>query len=277
MARTEFPNIDFRFRRGNAAGLKHTAIKEKTFNITKDTEELFIDIDGKRIKISDFVPLTEDIIRAIEVPLPNKLYIAIDTHRLLYFDAEKLEWMVVGSNDVDHAKDADNAIHDQKGNVIDEHYISSNESYRITDELQAQINGVLNSVAEVSRFKQEVVDNITDLPLYGEGGTIYFVRESDEVIDETGTMKTVSIHGEYIWMEKITVIPPEEEGGIATQKKTGYYEKIGITTMDLGNYYKKPETDDLLQLIGLKKLWKLIQMGRLMMHPHKLEKNWRLH
>ena len=96
MPNTTFPNIDFGFRRGTKVGLDASAILNGTFNVCKDTRQLFVDIDDERVEISDFVSnLTEDEIFALENPL-NKLYLASDTFIPYYYDSINKEWKNVG-------------------------------------------------------------------------------------------------------------------------------------------------------------------------------------
>lgn len=98
----QYLNVDFGFRRGSKENLVNTAIKNGTLNFTKDTKELFVDIDDKRIQISSIIfnGGTEDQIRAIENP-SNKLYLASDTFKLLYFDPNSLEWRTVTGDGID--------------------------------------------------------------------------------------------------------------------------------------------------------------------------------
>ena len=84
---TTFPNIDFGFRRGNREALDNTSIKNGTMNFCKDTREMFVDVDGIRIQISDIVfdGSTEAEIKALLSP-ERKVYISSDTMKFLVFN-----------------------------------------------------------------------------------------------------------------------------------------------------------------------------------------------
>lgn len=238
MTNTTFPVLDYRFRRGNLSALKKTAILNGSLNFTQDTREFFVDIEDKRIKISDLVLSTEPQIVSMTEP-ENKLYLAVDTFKLMYFDRKSLSWKVVGSNDVTHSSDADFALCDGEGNIISKHYISINESNLKDVELQHQIDEILHIIGDIERFDIELIENISELPLIGTKGIIYFVRENN---DELSNDRTSKYYGEYIWIEDSSIINGTEI--------SGYYEKIGITTVDLTNYYTKQEIDTLLSEIN---------------------------
>lgn len=241
MTNTTFPVLDYRFRRGNFSALKKTAILHGSLNFTQDTRELFVDIEDKRIKISDLVLSTEPQIVSMTEP-ENKLYLAIDTFKLMYFDRKTLSWKVVGSNDVTHSSDSDFALCDGEGNIISKHYISIDESNLNDAELQHQIDDILNIIGDVERFDVELIESISELPLIGTKGVIYFVRENNDDMSDDRTSK---YYGEYIWIEDSSVI----NGAVEI---AGYYEKIGITTVDLTNYYTKREIDTFISNINEK-------------------------
>lgn len=76
-----------RWKRGNESNLSKTEISNGNILVTIDTGRMFIDIDNKRIEISDFIKKTESEILAILAPLP-KLYLATDTRKIYYHDGE---------------------------------------------------------------------------------------------------------------------------------------------------------------------------------------------
>lgn len=236
MAKTNFPNIDFRFRRGCLSALRNTSVLNGTLNFTNDTRELFVDMDDRRVKISDIVLSTEPEIRSLPDP-ENKLYIAVDSFKLLYFDFKSLSWKVVGSNDVNHSSDADFAICDAEGNIINKHYISIDDSNQRDSELQDQIDDILYIIGDIERFDTIIINDYSELPIIGTKGTIYFVKENSYDLDPI--THTSKYYGEYIWIESTG------EVGLP-----GYYEKIGITTVDLSNYYTKQEVNDLITNLG---------------------------
>ena len=71
--------------KGKESSLDNLDIENGKLRFTTDTGRLFLDDDGKRIEITDFVKgLTKDEILSIEDPLP-KFYFAIDTYELYYY------------------------------------------------------------------------------------------------------------------------------------------------------------------------------------------------
>lgn len=243
--KTSFPNIDFQFGKGNLEALKNTAVVNGSINFTKDSRELFVDIDNRRIKISDIVIDTEVSITSLEKP-EKKLYLAIDSFRLLWYDSDLMSWKIVGSDDVFHSLNSDYAIYDSSGNMINQYYISIEKSQLADQELQNQINHLLYIIGDIERFDVELIDDVSLLPPVGTKGVLYFVLEDADAMTkvEEGD-KTAKIYGEYIWIEQ-TITNPPEEGGQPTISIVGYYEKIGITTVDLGNYYTKQEIDTIV-------------------------------
>ena len=66
---------------------------------TTDSGDLYIDADGKRVKITDVITGTLSSIMDTVAPLPNKLYFATDTHQLLQasYSNNTLNWLVLNS------------------------------------------------------------------------------------------------------------------------------------------------------------------------------------
>lgn len=66
---------------------------------TTDSGDLYIDVDGKRVKITDVITGTLSSIMDTVAPLPNKLYFATDTHQLLQacYSNNTLSWVVLNS------------------------------------------------------------------------------------------------------------------------------------------------------------------------------------
>ena len=52
MADTVLSNVDFAYRRGSKENYRKSAIIDGSLNICKDTDELYADIDGRRIPLS---------------------------------------------------------------------------------------------------------------------------------------------------------------------------------------------------------------------------------
>lgn len=249
LLQTLFPNIDFKFRYGKKQALNNTSIQNGTFNFTIDTREFFVDIKNHRFKISDLVFDLEENIRFLTNP-ETKPYIAIDTFKILWFDRVSMNWVVIGSDDVAHSVRADYATHDDAGNNICQYYMPVKEAENNHNYLQTQLNDLFYVIGDIERFDIELVNDVSELPPTGIKGILYFVME-DEVafMDEvTNKTKTSKIYGEYLWIEQTVIVQPDKDvPGYSTYEKFGYYEKIGITTVDLTNYYTKGETDDIVQ------------------------------
>lgn len=88
---------------------------------------------------------------------------------------------------------------------------------------QAGIQTIINSLHQ---FEIQIVES---LPVEGSSYILYFVPF------ESGDEDT--LYEEYVW---ITTVDAE------TSEPTGYFEKVGMTTADLGNYYTSSEVDGLL-------------------------------
>ena len=82
-------------------------------------------------------------------------------------------------------------------------------------------------ITNIRQFNIVILNYGESFPGVGESGTIYFVpREPIEVDEDT-------LFDEYIWVDSY-----------------GYYEKIGMTTADLGNYYTKVEVNNLIAALN---------------------------
>lgn len=92
----QFSNIDFSFRRGTKVGLDNAAIKNGSLNFSTDTEEMFVDIDDRRLQFQSVVLKdNETQIRQVQYP-GDKLFIARDTGKMLI--NVNAEWIFVGIN-----------------------------------------------------------------------------------------------------------------------------------------------------------------------------------
>ena len=89
---TQLP-VDFRFKRGTKDGLNHLAIDNGSLNFTVDTKEFYVDIDDRRLAITsvEFYN-TEAEIKAL-TNIGDKMYVALDTKRILAFDKDTSEWI----------------------------------------------------------------------------------------------------------------------------------------------------------------------------------------
>lgn len=214
MSNTVFQNIDFGFRRGSHDGLMNTSIENGTFNVCKDTGELYIDIDGERVPTNDIIIYNSEAeIRALLTPA-KKIYYARDTYNLLTFETSDLQWKIVGGENIKFSRSAEK---DSLGNIISDHYQSKAEAQSNINTVNASINDLRAIVSNINSFEISVVES---LPEEGKDHIIYFVHQDGSEDEDTQ-------YDEYIWLSN-----------------PGYFEKIGITTSDLGNYYNKTEVDN---------------------------------
>lgn len=88
---------------------------------------------------------------------------------------------------------------------------------------QAGLKSIINSLHQ---FEIQIVET---LPIEGTSHVLYFVPFSGGDED--------TLYEEFVW---ITTVDAE------TSEPTGYFEKVGMTTADLGNYYTSSEVDGLL-------------------------------
>lgn len=116
----QYPNI---LTKGLSSALNSTPVKNDTIRVTTDTAEMYVDFNGKREKISDFISgMTESEIKNLLAPL-NKFYFAKDTRKILYYDTE---WRVINDNSSKSAEFATRALQDNNGNQIDTTYAPLN-------------------------------------------------------------------------------------------------------------------------------------------------------
>lgn len=216
MANTVFENIDFGFRRGSAEALKNTSVANGTWNIATDKCELSVDIDNIRIPLSSvLIYETEDEILAIPNPA-NKFYYAEDTANFMHFNTKDLEWKTISQENVKFAR---LAKADEKGRVFEEYYESIVDANSNFNEINKSINDIKASVAKISSFDIIILQPDEELPDEGLEHTIYFVPQTEITLKDNE-------YDEYIWLSN-----------------AGFFEKIGITTPDFTDYYKKSEAD----------------------------------
>ena len=63
-----------------------TALNEGALTVLTDTQDLYVDTDDIRIKVSDIVTGTYNSIVGLVAPLQNKIYFATDT-KMIWLDA----------------------------------------------------------------------------------------------------------------------------------------------------------------------------------------------
>lgn len=83
------------------------------------------------------------------------------------------------------------------------------------------IASMTDVIEDLSGFKIVILQQDQSLPEVGKSNTIYFVPRENSDED--------TLFDEYVWVESFE-----------------YYEKIGISTADLYNYYTKNEIDDIV-------------------------------
>ena len=86
--------------------------------------------------------------------------------------------------------------------------------------------GITTLLSQLHTFEIQVVD---ELPNAGTSHTLYFVPYSNGDAD--------TMYEEYVW-----ITTTDEESG----ESTSYFEKVGMTTADLGSYYTSSQVDSLL-------------------------------
>ena len=103
----------------------------------------------------------------------------------------------------------------------------------ITTALSNQDTTLRGLISNINSFEIVILGSEEDLPETGTTHTVYFVPlESQDFTSETGEN-----FAEYMWIE--VEVDPEED-------PYGYYEQIGVTSADLGNYYTKTEVEGLI-------------------------------
>lgn len=235
-------SVNLSLKYGTLANMP-VAITNGTISVATDAQKAFVDVSGVRVPISDLVTgNTEAQIRAITAANAlNKLYLASDSMKLLYFDtttyvpegeseAVAKGWTVVGA---DHVAKADA---DGSGNNIA-------STYETKTDATAKYNQLL-SIVDVNRFEIRIGTTVANLPDPGDSNIIWFIPSNPISTDPDS-----NVYDEYIWVtDTPAVVDPETEE--VTTPAVGHYEHIGTTETDLTNYYTKDETDDISD-----KLW----------------------
>ena len=231
MANTTFPNIDFRFRRGTKEAYQNSQYVEGSLNFTKDEEMMYVHKDGLMFRISDIVldGGTENQIKSLESP-KMKLYLSSDTHRLLWYKRDSMEWIYVCDNSK-NSENAEFAEKDINGNKINEYYYPKSEAVADYADLNNSIDALANEVSGIVRFDVVVCSSISDLPPVGKKGTIYLIPISSYYGPDYPT-EELDTHVELIY--------------VTSTQYGGFYEEIGNTQVNLDNYYTKSEVDALI-------------------------------
>lgn len=108
-------------------------------------------------------------------------------------------------------------------------------------DLQNQITDLKSSVGNINKFNIKVLEAGESLPDTGEAYTLYFVPVGDDGDTNDGKTK----YTEYMW---ITETSTDSSTGEKTE--SSYFEEIGITEADLGEYYTSSKVDELLATIN---------------------------
>lgn len=214
---SEFADITFKFRRGTKADMKAMEIKNGSFNFCYDTDEFWLDIDNMRVPLSGILTYdTEDEIKALTSPEPS-VYLAADTGAFLLYNRKYLRWTYCGSSTTELANRANM---DSDGNIIVDTYETRESASEAHNELEELIESIKSDIVSTHTFEIEIVDS---LPATGESQVIYFMPT---IVDGE------QVYEEYIWLNSSST-----------------FEKIGISTANLEDYYTKTETDNLLKPI----------------------------
>lgn len=222
MSNSNFPNIDFGFRIGNRSSLDKTDIKDGMFNVCRDTEELFIDKDNNRYYMGSVILGYSDYQLSnldMNKRKSNKLYLADDTRKLYTYD-----------NGVKTPYTSQKSIEDDHGHVINDYYYPKSSALDNQKNIESELNTIHSEIATLQKYNVVVCESPADLPTEGTNGFIYFVNETNGDDNDN----TNDVYNMYVYLKDDTV-----PGG-------GYYSKIGVTTIDLKDYYTKKEVDDLL-------------------------------
>lgn len=210
-----FVGIDFGFRAGTSTALYYSSIKNGTFNVCTDTGDLYIDINDQRIATKDIISMsTEEDIKRLTNPY-QRIYYAEDTYNLWRYDFNSRTWKQVAGEKVQLAIKAEN---DKNGNPIDTFYQTNNAASAKYAQIDQHFLQIEREIEDITSFEIEIVDSYEDLPPVGDSGVIYFVPRSGADPD--------TVYDEYIWITK-----------------EAYYEKIGVSTADLTDYYTKTEVN----------------------------------
>lgn len=214
--------LKFGFRYGTKKACDTAEFVHGRFNIAVDTGQMSVDIEKfGRIQLGDILVFdTEAEILALENPTP-KLHFAKDTKYLYYYDTDRLVWITVW------ADTSSKAVNDEEGNNIVKTYATKAEAETITNNLQS----LVNTVGNINRFNVIVLDNGEALPDVGEEFTIYFVPSSVPDPDTDQLEATKNVYDEFIYIYD-------------TARIYAHYEQIGVTNLDLTQYYTKIESDN---------------------------------
>jgi hypothetical protein len=87
-----------------------------------------------------------------------------------------------------------------------------------------QINALISK--ELSKYKQEIVTVVSELPQKGKEGILYMIPHEENSLMFDGYVWEVNEEGQFDWKVLFK----------------------GTATIDLSDYYKKSEIDDLLEL-----------------------------
>ena len=218
MADTVLSNVDFAYRRGSKENYLKSAIIDGSLNICKDTDELYADIDGRRIPLSGIsIYDTAMEIFAIAEPEPV-IYYAQDNNGLYHFNPVTLKWDCINSINGNSLFDKTlytvsidpvnpHIIHFYKvnGDSIDINLLDENTTYGTAT---ADVAGIIKLYSSTGSntdgtISQEALTTILDNKVDGNNGTAFksIADQSGNIIDET-YIKSINIEGTVVTVTK---------------------------------------------------------------------------
>ena len=132
--------------KGLQSALARTPIENGKIRFATDTGRLFIDENNVRIEITDFCKdYTEEGIKSIISPLP-KIYISSDTNKMMFYSADRAEWIYLSGKLADMATNASTAQYAVKAKDADNATNASTASYAVNSST-AYISSLATSAA----------------------------------------------------------------------------------------------------------------------------------
>lgn len=166
--------LGFHFRYGEKAAIDGSEFIDGYLNFSTDTGEFSLDKDGQRILLNNILVYnTVEEVYAQENPAP-KIYLALDTMTLYYYNTGTLQWEYVGVK------------------ALEESFTTKEETTNIIND----ISDIKETIGNINRFEVSVLASGEDLPEEGTPYTIYFIPAS--YTTEDGIKR--NLYTEYLWL-----------------------------------------------------------------------------